>query len=93
MIPDKRVDGLLQRRDVRGLLALGALLHFETDLLVFLKGLEAVSLDFREMREQVFAAAVRCDEAKALCIIEPLHNTCCHFPELSKKFCAVVTFS
>jgi hypothetical protein len=36
-------------------------------------------LTFREMCEQIFAAAVRRDETKTLCIIEPLHNTGCHF--------------
>jgi hypothetical protein len=78
-------SGCLQRRDVSRLLALRALLHFEADLLVFLQRFEATSLDFRKMREQVFAAAVRRNETKALCIVKPLHCTCCHFPEFSKK--------
>src|SRR5260370_31812004 len=70
---------LLQRRDVCILLALRSLLHFETHLLIFLKRFEPASLHLREMCEQVFSAAVRRDEAKTLCIVEPLHSTCCHF--------------
>jgi hypothetical protein len=30
------------------------------------------------MCEQVFTTAVRRDETKTLCIVEPLHRTCCH---------------
>jgi len=40
------------------LLALRARLHFKRDLLVLLQRLEAFRADFREMREQIFAAAV-----------------------------------
>ena len=56
---------LLQRRDFRGLLTLRALRYFKRDLLIFLQRLEAVALNLRKMREQVFAA-VRRDEPKAL---------------------------
>jgi hypothetical protein len=57
---------LLQRRDFRGLLTLRALRYFKRDLLIFLQRLEAVALNLGKMREQVFAAAVRRDEPKAL---------------------------
>src|SRR5260370_6155966 len=70
---------LLQRRDVCGLLALRTLLDFEAHLLIFLERFEPASLNLRKMREQVFSAAVRRDEAKTLCIVEPLYSTCCHF--------------
>src|SRR5690349_15546029 len=64
--------------DVACLLAFGALRNVEGDLLAFLERLEALHVDRREMREQVFAAAVRRDEAKALCVVEPLDGTSCH---------------
>src|ERR1700761_846543 len=68
----------LHRLDVSCLLALRARLHFKRDLLVFLQRLEAVDADFREMREQIFTAAVRSDEAKALSVVEPLDGTGFH---------------
>jgi len=48
------------------LLTLRALRYFKRDLLIFLQRLEAVALNLGKMREQVFAAAVRRDEPKAL---------------------------
>src|SRR3954469_16764671 len=60
--------------DVRGLRALGALRHDELDARVLDEGLEAVALDFAEVREQVLAAVVRGDEAVALALVEPLHG-------------------
>ena len=71
--------GYLGRLDVCSLLALRALLNFKRHLLVLLQGLEAAALNFRKVREKVLAAVVRRDEAKALCIVKPLHSTCCHF--------------
>src|SRR5438874_11674885 len=68
----------LQRLDVRRLQALRALLHFELDLLAFLQRLEAAHLDRGVMREQIFAALSRGDEAEALGIVEPLNSTGCH---------------
>jgi hypothetical protein len=57
--------------DVGSLLTFRAGLHFEANLLVLLKCLEAFHADLGKMGEQVFTAAVRRDEAKALCVIEP----------------------
>ena len=71
--------------DVGGLLALRALGDFEGDLLAFLQRLEAIHVDGREVREQVFAAAVRGDEAEALRVIEPFYDASCHNACLSKK--------
>jgi hypothetical protein len=68
----------LDRTDVRSLQTLRARLHFEFNLLVFLQRLEAFDADFREVREQIVAAAFRGDEAEALCVIEPLDGTGCH---------------
>ncbi len=64
--------------DVGGLLALGALHHFEGDLLAFFEGLEAAHIDRGEMREQVFAAVIGSNETETLCIVEPLNSTVCH---------------
>ena len=73
-----RDAGSVDRLDLGGLLALRAILHFELDLLVLLEGLEAAALDFGEVGEEVFAAAVRLDEAEALRVIEPLDGTGAH---------------
>lgn len=65
--------------NVRSLLALWASCHFERNTLVFLQGLEAVRLNRREVREQVFAAFVRSDKAETLGVIEPFYDTSCHY--------------
>ena len=65
--------------DVAGLLALRALRDFEGDLLAFLQRLESRHVDRGEMREEIFATAVRSNKAETLRVIEPLHGTCCHF--------------
>lgn len=64
----KLLDGL----DVFGELAL--LMHgrIEGDILAFCKGAEAGGRDLGEVSEQIFAAVILCNEAEALCIIEPL---------------------
>src|SRR5436190_14339637 len=74
------------RADRNRLLALGAVLHFEFNLLVLLQGLEAGALDFGEVGEEILAAAVGFDEAEAFGIVEPLHGTGghCVFPLLIK---------
>jgi hypothetical protein len=72
----KRRD--LQRLDIRRLQPLGALLHFELDLLAFLEGLEAAHLDRGVMREKVLTALSRGDEAEAFRVVEPLDGTSCH---------------
>jgi hypothetical protein len=64
--------------DVCCLKALGAALHFELDFLPFLQRLESGHLDRGVMREQVFAALGRGDEAEAFGVIEPLYGTGCH---------------
>jgi hypothetical protein len=70
----------LQRLDVRRLLALRTRLHFEGNALVFLERLETFAANFREVREQVVTARVRCDKAKALSIVEPFYDTSFHIP-------------
>jgi hypothetical protein len=72
---DKLGDGLL-RVDIRGLLTLRSLLDIKCHTLLFLQRLETFALNFREVREQVFAAAViRRDESKTLRIVKPLDST------------------
>ena len=77
-IRDERCIYCLQRRDVRRLQALRALLGFEADLLVLSERLETFRADFREMREKVVAAVVGRDEAEALAVVEPLDDTGIH---------------
>jgi hypothetical protein len=62
--------GLLQPKisgslDVGSLLAFGALRDFELNFLTFFQGLEAVHLNLREVRKQIFTAVVRSDKAVA----------------------------
>ena len=64
--------------DIRGLLALRALHDVEGNLLAFLQGLEAIHVDRGEVREEIFAAIVRSNEAKTFCVIEPFDGTECH---------------
>ena len=71
--------------DVRRLLALRALGHFEADLLALLQRLESRHVDCREMGEQVFTAAIRRNESEALCIVEPLDRAGCHIATSSKN--------
>lgn len=65
--------------DVAGLLlALVAGGDIKRHLLAFLQGFEAVHVDAREMGKQVFATAIRGDEAETFGVIEPLNSTSCH---------------
>ncbi len=70
----------LQGLDVCRLLALRAGLHFEGNALVFLERLETFAANFREVSKQVVTAGDRCDEAKALSIVEPFYDTGFHIP-------------
>jgi len=73
--------------DIGCLFAFGALGYFERNLLSFLEGLEPPHLDRREVREQIFTAVIRRNEAITLRIVEPFHGTCCHIavPLINKK--------
>src|SRR5258708_17567404 len=79
----------LQRLNVRRLLALRAGLDLEGDALAFLQRLEAFGTDLRKAREQVVAIRIRCNEVKALSIVEPFDDTSFHIPvflvDLSKS--------
>src|SRR5215467_9647226 len=76
---------LLDGLDVLHLRALRPLRDLEADLLILFQRLEPASLDRREMREQVLAAAVGSDEAEPLRIIEPLYRACSHCSLALKK--------
>src|SRR5438477_12305867 len=65
------LSGWLDRDDVRGLQALGALRDFELDVRAFGEGAEAIALNRGEVYEHILAA-LRGDEAEALRVVEPL---------------------
>jgi hypothetical protein len=66
-------DKGLQRSDVAGCRAFRAIFNGERNLLAFIKGLEAVTLDSREMYEYIFAAVVRSDKAKTFICVKPFY--------------------
>src|SRR5437588_6160520 len=65
----------LERRDVRGLRALGARLGIEGDLRPLGQGAIALSGDGRVVHEEVLPTLVRRDEAEPLVIAEPLDGS------------------
>ena len=73
--------------DVRSLLAFRASGDVEGDALVFLQRFETVGIDGREMRKDVFATAVRGDEAETFSIVEPFYSASCHVNSLKKLLC------
>src|SRR5436190_2926845 len=72
------VAPLLDERDVDGLRALVAVLGVVGDPRALGEGAEAVGVDARVVDEEVLAALVRCDEAEALLVAEPLHGSGSH---------------
>src|SRR3954454_9100720 len=68
--------------DVRGLWALRALAELELDLCPFGERPEAVPRDPGEVDERVLASVIGCDEAEALLVAEPLHDTGSHLTAL-----------
>src|ERR671922_2540432 len=68
--------------DVRGLWALGALTQLELDLRALGQCPEAVAGDSGEMDECVLASVIGGDEAEALLVAEPLHDTGSHMTAL-----------
>jgi hypothetical protein len=62
--------------DVGSLGAFGALAGNELNLLAFLKGLEALDFDAREVNEKIFATVIRLDETKTFFLVKPLYGTC-----------------
>src|SRR5450830_2164082 len=72
-------SSVLDRLNVRSLLAFRASGYFERNTLVLLQRLEASRLNRREVSEQIFAAFVRGDKAETLRVIEPFYDTSCHY--------------
>src|ERR1700688_2394041 len=68
----------LNRLDVGSLLPLGPRGDFERHLLAFLQRLESRHVDRREMREEIFSAAIGSNETKAFGVVKPLYSSCCH---------------
>ena len=71
--------------DVRSLLALGTSSDVKRYALTFLERLEATGVYCRVMREEILSTVFRGDEAKAFCVVEPLHCTCCHNASCFRK--------
>src|SRR4051794_13333322 len=69
---------LLDRRDVDGLGTLVPGLSVVRDLGTLGERLEAVRVDAAVVDEEVLASLVRCDEAEALVVVEPLDGSCSH---------------
>lgn len=69
---------LVSRANVGRLQAFGAGGDIKSNALTFGQGLETLALDCGKMGEKIVTAAFGGDETKALGLVEPLHNTCCH---------------
>src|SRR5262249_40640890 len=63
---------------VRGLWALRRLAQLVLDLRALGQRAEALAGDAGEVDERVLAPVIRRDEAEALLVAEPLHDTCSH---------------
>jgi len=61
-----------------GLAAPAVLLEFERDLLAFLQASEASALDRGDVDEDVIAALVGLDEAKAFLAVKPFYGSGSH---------------
>src|SRR5690606_25146117 len=68
----------LQNLDLRRLRTLRAHRRHEADALILFQRLEAIGLDFREVREQILAARFRSDEAITFFRVEPLNDAGFH---------------
>jgi hypothetical protein len=75
----------LQRTNGGSLGTLGTSLHGEFNTLVFLQSAETFGLNFRKMREQIFAAFIGLDEAEALGLVKPFHSTGSHESTFKEK--------
>ena len=69
---------LLDGTDSGGLGALRAVADFEFDLLVFLEGAEARTLDLRVVDKHISGTIFRGDETEPLLRVEPLHSSLWH---------------
>src|SRR5688500_6514224 len=69
---------VLNGDDVERLGALLTLPRLELDLGALGEGLEALAADAGVVDEEILTPVLRCDEAVALRIVEPLDCSCCH---------------
>jgi hypothetical protein len=83
----RRTATPLLRLDVGSLLALRAGRDLEAYALVLGQRLEAGGVDCRKVREHVFTAAVRGNEAETLRIVEPFNSTARHVVTPLKIIC------
>lgn len=70
-----RASCRLNRFDHRRRGAFLPLTGHEGDTLVLFQRFVAITLNFREMGEEVFATQLRHDKAEALVVVKPLHDT------------------
>jgi len=69
--------------------AFSALSDLELNLLTFLETGVPGGLDFRVMNEQVIAASIGGDKAKALFPVKPFYYTCAHYCAPSAFYTAI----
>lgn len=79
-------EAVLGSLNVRGLLALRTLGHFELDLLAFFQGLETTHLNGGKVCEQIFAAIIGGNEAKTFSVVKPFYGTSCHLHTSLKNY-------
>jgi len=70
-----RIPSITELADVFCSRALLTLHHIELNPLALGQRFESAALDGRVVYETILLAVFRCDEAKALCVVEPLHCT------------------
>src|SRR5690242_8838573 len=73
-----RIGSSLDGANSGGLGALRAVADFELDLLVFLEGAEARTLDLRVVDKHVCGTVFGSNEPEALLRVEPLHSSLWH---------------
>lgn len=78
-----QVKRSLENLDLRSARTFLSAANDERDALVFFESLVTRALNFTVVREEVFAAELGHDEAEALVVVEPLHNTSFCFQCLS----------
>src|SRR5262245_2542287 len=87
--PSSRVSAISDLPDLSRLQALRTLNDLEFDFLPFGERAEAFLDDLGVMHEYVWTLAFLLeDEAKTLCVVEPLHSATCHVRLLLPVFAA-----
>src|SRR5882724_10710837 len=89
--PPPRLADSAHDANVGSLQPLRTAVDLEFDELAFGKRTEPLGLDRRLVTEDVLTG-VLFDEAKALCVVEPLHSSSCHFLSLCSLFATSCRF-